>query len=1055
MTCCWTENAGKADRFRRSTMGFLAAAAAVITGLLPAAHAGTVIVVPPAAPPEALAVDQVRSIHPGTPVWVWDGGCAPARVLAPLPTPLPCAGGREVTVRLLSAERRPLAGVPILFAVEGMRGELPDVLLPSVPTDRDGRARLLVPDGVRAWVRAAGEDAATGWRELIPGLTLIGHPGRSLSLSVAGAGGPGEVVHLQLFARSLAGKEELLTSARFRGELRIPPYPRGIPVHLLVWGDDSAPRSLETSFAELPARLQLPAGGVVAGRVEDEKGKPVPGAMVTALFRLPSSNQAVQRAATVGPDGSFRLGGLPLGRVMLTVGSPGCLPQRREVELAKGPRADLALVLHRGRPVTLKVLDPEGAPLAGTVAELLPGVEAATSAADGMLRLPAVPASQTTVVVRCEGYLPRRVAIPERLEGPLSVTLQPAAGLRARFVFADTGEPVEGGRVEWTREDGERASVEAQDLPMDGLLQVQDRQPGVWGLKVFPEGGSPINLPHLALAAGQTLDLGAIEVSRGLAIAGTVFDDLTGAPLEGAAVTVLLPSPQGPRFAALQQEWKRAVTDAEGRFLLAGLNPGRFPVLVEAADRAPRLMEGIELDGEEPENTLALDPIWLGPPHRLDVSCTPVPRCGDAAAVLLGSPANDWAKVAAPLQRGKASVFPLPAGELQLRLTERGAVVTRRSVTLAKNEETTSVEISLAGTRVTGTVVLGEEPAAGGTVSFAPGGGDGIPEVIVNTSFPGQSVPDQQVLTGRGRTLHARVDSSGTFELQDVPPGAYSVGYLGTGGWAAPERSVTVPEGDEFHLELRFRVTRLDGVAVTADGRPPHHAFAVIRDSSGASASVLVDPAGDFSMVGLAPGPAEVRVEAEEGEGSARVDLPPDDVASVKVWLERRRPKLEVIVLSPEGTPLAGASVVALTLTGLELEQTDADGVARFTLPAAREGGAQLVAAMPGLGWAFGASGPASGDKPASATLTLPAQRGTLAVVGGQAMEAVHVATPSGLALERVLPLLGIPPAASRSVPLVLSGLPGGEYRVSCGPSESRLVFVRAGETATADFSEE
>ncbi len=781
----------------------------------------------------------------------------------------------------------------------------------------------------------------------------------------------------------------------------------------------------------------------------DGEGKAVSGAAVECVFRLPGTRRALRRQASVGGDGSFRVGGLPPGRVVLTVRSPGFAVLRRELEVdSEGVRA-LRLVLEAARRVEVRVVDGGGEPLAGVIARMEDGTVVAESDPSGRLVLEDVPAGEFVVTLDAKGFVPLELVVPRELESPLRAVLEPAAGLRAVFRFEDTGEPAGPGRVTWERE---RFTGEPGELPADGVLELDDRPPGRWRMTVSPEGGVPVTFENLVLEGGAVLDLGEVPVRRGLAVEGTVLDDLTGAPMEGADVRLLLPGRAGgPRLAVLLERFATARTGTDGRFTVAGLEAGRYPMLVEAPGRAPLLVEGLELSEDLSGGVLKLDPLWLVAAHRLVVRCRPEERCGGTASLLLGSPVNDWAAVEGRMVGGEAVLDPVPPGGRTMRLLDGGWIVTEREVTVARDRDRTVVEIDLSGTRVLGTVLVGDRPAEGGRVTFTPGGGGhGVPEVLVDSRLPGGSSPDQRVFTDRGRSVHGAVEADGSFVLEDVPPGEYQVVYTTTAGRRFPGKGVTVPEDGEFTVVLQYRGGGLTGLVVGPDGQPPAAASVTVVDAAGATATVPCDAGGGFAVEGLAPGEAVATARAVEGTGRAHVVVEEEDTATVRIELEEPEAVLEVEVSDRDGRPVAGALVAAAGPGGLETRWSDTDGRVTFTSSWLAEAPALLGAGRPGLGFSFGSGG---GEAGSAVVRLFLGGGGMLEVVNEGPLEGVRIVAPGGFPVERLLPLVGIPPAVGSGAPLVLTGLPPGSYRAGSAAGPLTEIRVRSGELATVVLS--
>jgi mono/diheme cytochrome c family protein len=96
------------------------------------------------------------------------------------------------------------------------------------------------------------------------------------------------------------------------------------------------------------ARATIESGdGAIAGRVLDEKRRPLPGAIVTLLLKgetLPDGEEHV-RAAITNKQGRYRLGNAPIGRIELKAYAPNAIYVSRVIEVASGAttQADFGL----------------------------------------------------------------------------------------------------------------------------------------------------------------------------------------------------------------------------------------------------------------------------------------------------------------------------------------------------------------------------------------------------------------------------------------------------------------------------------------------------------------------------------------------------------------------------------------------------------------------------------------------------------------------------------------------------------------------------------------
>ncbi len=168
----------------------------------------------------------------------------------------------------------------------------------------------------------------------------------------------------------------------------------GTPLDVLPVVVDSVPAA--------SVRIRLATAHAIAGRVLGEDGSPVAGAILDAVPEGAVS-PALHRAAlatwmaTSGPDGAFRVTGLPAGRALLRVGGRGPYLRTPAPVPVEAGASDIEIRLARGREIRGTVRGPDGEPAVGFEVTLLtegaepvPGRRAEV-AADGSFRIEGVP----------------------------------------------------------------------------------------------------------------------------------------------------------------------------------------------------------------------------------------------------------------------------------------------------------------------------------------------------------------------------------------------------------------------------------------------------------------------------------------------------------------------------------------------------------------------------------------------------------------------------------------------------------------------------------------
>ncbi len=130
------------------------------------------------------------------------------------------------------------------------------------------------------------------------------------------------------------------------------------------WGDLQRESAITAAMLRnRSATLKLKAGTIVRGRVTDDAGKPIAGAIVVRgddpYFSYNPTSEFVTDA-----DGRFRLPAQPPGKMALTVIAPGWAPQDRVVDVRPG-LAQQDFRMERGKPIMLRFVDAAGQPVQG------------------------------------------------------------------------------------------------------------------------------------------------------------------------------------------------------------------------------------------------------------------------------------------------------------------------------------------------------------------------------------------------------------------------------------------------------------------------------------------------------------------------------------------------------------------------------------------------------------------------------------------------------------------------------------------------------------------
>ncbi len=367
------------------------------------------------------------------------------------------------------------------------------------------------------------------------------------------------------------------------GEFDLDAVPPG-PLRLRVAAEGWKPKFIEDLEAVPGESIQeleivLERGAAIAGRVLDAQGRPAseaflevvdPGAGMTAA-RTDVSTQA-------DGDGRYRLEGVEPGVRRVEV---HWRDRRltREIEVAPGENA-LSLRFAGGTQVSGRVSDGTGSPVAGAQAALVspegpPRMAAsAQTGADGTFRMDDVPDGSYQLRADARGYATAaadpRVEIAGAPVTGLEVQLSAGTAVRGRLIGL---EPQEAAGAQVTALMEAKRLFSAGLVRPDGSYEIKGLMPGHW--KVSAVAGRSGRTAQAAVEIGgataeEHLDL---ELKGGLRLTGTVLR--AGQPAAGMHVGIRhLKAGSGGT----------ATTNHEGRFELAGLEPGPYQISVAVSN---------------------------------------------------------------------------------------------------------------------------------------------------------------------------------------------------------------------------------------------------------------------------------------------------------------------------------------------------------------------------------------------------------------------------------------------------------------------------------------
>lgn len=422
------------------------------------------------------------SLQPEQSIWIWSARCAPIRLHGALPLEPPCASGTEQRLRV--AKIRSEERLTVRWGTEAMLRELPNDLLPSLTLAPGETTTVIAPRAERVYARVDGAMAASAWQPVDANANeLVPQAGAHATLRVrADDGIPAAVCSAGLTPLEIPQPAylEFRAACNDKGDLVVPWIPAAPAYRLRVFAPSLVPRTILGRVPALPATVELHRGSTIRGHVVGDERKPLDATNVTAQF-LTDGEWMAQRATT-GRDGLFSLAGVPAGSVELAIEHAGYPSNVRSISLDGHGLTEIGEVpLVRGTTLALRILDVQHAPIATATVQLRGSRQKTTTDQRGIAKLADVPFAGADVDISARGCVTaRRHLVPRKDGTPLTVQLDPAAGLKLHVVRVSDHQPVGPGTVLLSG----NGSTSTESLSDAGLFEALNLAPGTISRRV-------------------------------------------------------------------------------------------------------------------------------------------------------------------------------------------------------------------------------------------------------------------------------------------------------------------------------------------------------------------------------------------------------------------------------------------------------------------------------------------------------------------------------------------------------------------------------------------
>ncbi len=576
-----------------------------------------------------------------------------------------------------------------------------------------------------------------------------------------------------------------------------------------------------------PVDVVLSPGAAIAGFVLRKTGGGVEGMLVIPRPSGKTLTAGFGEGATpTGPDGAFLIDGLKAGESYdlqlfggAAMGGPG--PVKRGIPApaanvewiveGAGRIEGVAIDGRTGQPLTsFEVSYQADRPGFGGGGVMRIGRRAGgrrfggvgepvlVELPDGRFALEDVPAGKWQVVVTAKGYQVGRAAgvVVEEATTTDGVEIRVAPGstLKGRVTDAKSGRGVPEATVGVSGDTGGPAFPGAGfggDLvtDVDGRFEVEGLAPGRVKVSVqhpdYTERTEGVELKE----GGSSVE---VALSRGSSLGGVVISE-TRQPMPGAEVALEGASAPGRGFGSGES----ATTDASGRFRFDHLSPGRFTLRASVPGQTTEPVEAVLVAGESKDDVSLV--LAGGTTIRGVVSGLPESQRA-AVSVNANGPREYWASARTGAD-GRFELAGAPTGTISLRATAgdflSGATRSAAgSVTIVEGQKDAEAEIVFEGTgALSGRVTRG-----------------------------GQPVAEARVFVGGARGASsgsARTDESGSYRIDGLTPGDYTVNVQGAQGMGGRAVSKELRIDGEASLDVELPMARIFGVVVDGATKQP------------------------------------------------------------------------------------------------------------------------------------------------------------------------------------------------------------------------------------------
>jgi hypothetical protein len=544
--------------------------------------------------------------------------------------------------------------------------------------------------------------------------------------------------------------------------------------------------------------LYLFPGSGIYGRILDEKGKAVGGALVTAeeASGMFSSSPAQESDA----DGRFAFLGLEPGAYRVHARHEDLAPEVRDIELSQESDAEIEIVLTAGVTLAGRLVDENEEPVAGKVSlRALDGGNVSVTMRsrfrietdrEGSFSVGPLPAGDHMLLAEARGYASRNVEAPvsgrNKVEDLGDIALETGLTIAGR-VLDEGGGPIASAAVTASQPGRGMMSASGDEV----IVAVTDEQ-GSFILAGLSPGPQDVMAaaPGYGYAKSMRVEPGATGLTLTLKLAGSIRG--TAVDPEGRPVTSF-------RVMARSSERRGTPTltvqDAEGVFVLDTVAEGEYAVEIVSADFMPEAISPVKVSGG---NVTEVGTVRLRRGGSIvgtvvDASADPVPGA-TIQAVAPGLRIYWMEENAVSSDRqGRFRLQGLTDGKVMVMASHPGYAETRLEGVEVDSRSGSSSEVEIVMRR-------------GGALEGVVRTGDG-------TDVAGRAIEVARQDTP-WRVDTARTSEDGSFRIEHLPAGRVAAALQheeANASFTVQSREVEIAEGETTYVEFHSRPVLIQG----------------------------------------------------------------------------------------------------------------------------------------------------------------------------------------------------------------------------------------------------